>query len=485
VKVKLLNQRRPGHDIERLERLDALCEGGPDWHEKQAEWFPQRAVEPDDVYIERLALLTYQPHAGSVVSLLSALLFSEAPQVEGLDGDYYAALLNDCDGAGTPWRRWWRDALTDAQVGRVAYAWVNLPARSPDLAIASRGEEERAGLLDAYLVPIEACHVLDWEEDSRGNLRWMLWRDTVSERPSPDSPRQVTWRWTAVDATSIRRWTWTATEQKIVPVDEDEATEQPAIAHGIGRIPVVRLQLPEDLWTMSFLEDAAIAATRARNEHSWALHQSASELLVLKSKWEDTKPVLGHAHYLQIGRDKDGEDSAQYIGPSGVALQFLENDVKATREELFRLVRQMALAADSDATASRLSGASKSKDWMALEIILSSYQDLALQAMTETLRLIASIRNDDPADVHVAGLDAWQTEDLDVALNNATLAQGLGIQSPTLQRSLHKRLALRLVPDATEDEKAAIAGELDDADYDAPVYQPPPPPFTGDKPPAA
>ena len=47
------------------------------------------------------------------------------------------------------------------------------------------------------------------------------------------------------------------------------------------------------------------------------------------------------------------------------------------------------------------------------------------------------------------------------------------------------RLALRLVPDATEDEKAAIAGELDDGDYDAPVYQPPPPPFTGDKPPAA
>ena len=103
MKVRLLNQRRPGR--ERTPLLRALFEGGPLWHDLRSTWFRRRPAEPEDVYLERLSLLTYTNHVGGVLGTLVALLFSEAPVVEGLGagdgaGDFYSRLLEDVDGAG-------------------------------------------------------------------------------------------------------------------------------------------------------------------------------------------------------------------------------------------------------------------------------------------------------------------------------------------------------------------------------------------------
>src|SRR5690606_18351094 len=173
--------------------------------------------------------------------------------------------------------------------------------------------------------------------------------------------------------TVIRRWRWQQTEDHDEPrADEDIPEYGEPIVHNIGRIPVVERCLPAGLHTMGRLEDAAVAAMRARNEHSWALHQAANELLTITAKWADetTKPVLGHGYALRLNRDSDGEDRAAYVGPSGVAFTHLEKDVEATREDLFRVVQQMAMAADSDASRIRSSGESKAQDWKALDVML-------------------------------------------------------------------------------------------------------------------
>src|SRR5690606_25162353 len=85
VLVKTLQQTHPSYDGASLRRLRALYEGGPTWRAIAAEeWFPQRFAEPVDVYEERKKLLTYVNHAGSLVEMVGALLFAEAPQLEGV-----------------------------------------------------------------------------------------------------------------------------------------------------------------------------------------------------------------------------------------------------------------------------------------------------------------------------------------------------------------------------------------------------------------
>jgi len=475
VKIALLNTTHPEQGGARLERLRALYEGGDTWRALLDTWLPQRAVEPPDIYAERRALATYANHAGSIVSVLSAALFAEAPQLSGVDGDYWAALLEDCDGRGSGWARYWRERLNDAQVGRTAYIWANLPARSGGEVAASLADEQRAGLLDAYLVALRPEQVLDWWADDRGRMTALMVRDVLTRRTGPESGRATVWRWTYIDATVIRRWEWVAKKDQPAPRPEDEATELPPVAHGLGALPVVSMELPHGLWTMGKLEDPAVAALRARNEHSWALHQAANELLTIRSKWGDERIELGHGHYLRLTRDADGADEAAYVGPSGVAFAYLEKDVQATREEVYRAVQQMALSADSDASASRLSGESKAEDWRALDIVLAAYRDVVLGAMLSVARLIARVRREDPTAIAVSGLDGWQNESLSAFLQAAALAIDAREASPTFRRLVARREAQRLLQDETTPEQLQdVLDEIDSWEPAVGLYTPPP-----------
>lgn len=477
MKVRTLNTTHPDYDGKRLGRLRALYEGGNAWHELLDCWLPKRAVEPEDVYIERRSLAGYNNHAGPLCSILSAALFAEAPQVDGVKGEHWTALWGDCDGQGTPWRRFWRDRLDDAQVGRRAWAWVNLPARADGLQVGSRADEERAGLLDAYLVGLAPEQVLDWWEDDRGRLTGILVRDVLDRRVGPEAGRTRTWRWTFIDATVIRRWEWKATERQPSPRDDDEATELPQVLHGIGALPVVRLELPPGLWTMGKLEDPVVAATRARNEHTWALHQAANELLAITSRWGDEKVALGHGHFLRLNRDDKGDDKATYVGPSGVAFQYLEADVRNAREEVFRAVQQMALSADGSDAKARLSGESKAEDWRALDLVLAAFRDLCLGAMCEAVVLCAKARREDAGQVSVSGLDGWQSEGLTVFLESAALAVDAHQISPTFRKLLAKRQAQRLLQDeVSAEELQAVLDEIDAAEDDPAPYRQPVPP---------
>ena len=474
MQVKLLNAKHPEHRAYRLRQLRALAEGGPAWHELRAQWFPQRSMEPGDVYQERLSLALYQNHAGSEIGLIAAMLFSETPTWDGLVGDYWDSLADDADRAGTPWRRWWRELFTSAQIGRRAYVWVNLPARDAALEVGSRADEERLGLLDAYLVPFTADQVIDWEVDERGGLQWLIAHDVVQLRSGPGAPRGRVHRWRAFDAQHITVWEWTGTEGKLDPGPDDEATEVAKIAHGLGQLPVVALELPKELWTMSKLEDAAVAATRARNEHSWALHQAANELLTITSTWGDEEPHLGHGHYLKLTRDATGgADSAEYVAPTGVAFRYLAQDVKDTRDELYRVVQSMALAVGTDDKGGPESGDAKAMDWKALEVVLAAYQDLVVGAMRKVLRLIAKARGEDARELAVKGLAGWASEDLGTFLEAASMATDARQMSSTFRKVIARRQAERLLQDeVSAAELEAIRKEIDEAPDEDPLFGP-------------
>lgn len=485
MKAKTLLQTHPSYDGVRLQRLRALVEGGPDWHKLVEHWLPKRAVEPPDIYAERKAMARYVNHAGNVVGTLSALLFSQPPAVSGLEGEYYARLWASCDGKRSSWRSFWRQRLTDAQVGQHAWIQVNLPARAEAPLPDNRRDEERQGLLDAYLVGWKPEQVLDWGEDAQGNLTWVMTLAVTSERAGPTAPRVTTWRWTAITADTLQTWTWTppaepsgkavqSGEAARSPRPEDEVEEHPPIDHRMGRLPVVRLSLPRELWTMHQMEDPAVGALRARNEHTWALHQAANELLVILSVWQDEKINLGHGHFLKLSRDANGQDEARFVGPSGVAFEYLQQDVRDTREEVYRVARQMALAADSDATRARLSGESKKQDWNALEIVLEAYQELALDAMTATLELIAEVRGDDTAELSVSGLEGWRSEDLLAFLEAAALATDARLLSPSFRKAVALRQVERLLGDEVGEERLqTIRQEIEAAEVNPDLYQPP------------
>ncbi|MEL6346890.1 MAG: hypothetical protein AAFV53_27505, partial [Myxococcota bacterium] len=476
----------PTHNGGRISLLRALLDGGDRFRAFRRTLFAKNAMEDTSLYEERIRLVQYTNHAGAIISVLGALLFAEAPALSGLEGRYWEALWMDCDGKGTSWKQFWRERFRDAQAGQHAWVWINLPARNAEApAPTNRAEEEQAGYLDGYLVGLTPEQVIDWETDAQGALQWVLFRSIEQKRAGPAEPRKTVWKWTYIDAAVIRRWQWTPKPEQAEPTEEDTAQELEPIEHKLGQLPVVRMTMPADLWAMGKLEDPAIAACRARNELSWALHRAANELLVITSKWDEGHVVLGHGAYLKLRRDEKGSDSAQYVAPSGVAFSHLQTDVASTRDEVYRVVQQMALSADADAARQRLSGESKSQDWKATEIVLGSYADLVRQAMRNTVRFIAkNIRGEQVETVSISGLDGWSEEDLLTFLDAAALAVDARSFSPTFRKVVAKRQARRLLQDEVDEGTLReIETEIDEADVEAldplggfraPAGEPPP-----------
>lgn len=478
MKVKNLQATHPDYDGDRLRRLRALKSGGPAWHRLKKHWFPRRPVEPADLYEERLKLLRYDNHVGTIVAMLAAMLFAEAPQTDGLVGGWWEDRLDDVDRRGTAWASWWEDRLVDALVGRYGWAWINLPARDPEApAPANRADEEAAGHLDAYLVPILPEQVINWAEDETGRVTAVMVRGQLTRWRGPEQGTTTIWRWRYIDAKEIRTWEWKATPDKPEPTDDDDAEELELVQHQVGRLPVVRLELSDDLWAMHRLEDSAVAAMRARNEHSWALHQAANELLTITSKWGDEEPDLGHGHYMKLARDGDGADAAGYVAPSGIAFEYLAQDVQETRDQVFRTLQQMALAVDAEGAKKAESAAAKHADWRAAEVLLTALRRQVLDSMAEALAVLAQARGDQQSQPQVSGLDGWQSEDIETFLTAAAMAIDAREMSPTFRRAVAKREAERILADEVSPETLeTIRREIDGADADLRV---PPPPRRG------
>lgn len=466
--ITTLQQKHPDYDAETLQAHRELYEGGKTFRASIEKWLPQNHAEMNDVWEDRKKRGFYINHVGEMLDMLGSFLFSEAVQVEGLDA--YPGFLDDCDGAGSTWSEWWKALLLDAFQGKRAYAWVNLPSRPADLEVPNRFEEEKAGLLNAYLVGLSAEQVIDWETDERGQLQWVMVHGVKSRRASIDGPRKSVHVWTYIDAEVIRRWEWEPTKEKPAPGDKDEANELPIVKHGVGRLPVVRLELPHGLWALNKLHDPAVALMRRQNDLDWSLHRAAHALLAIYSKWADGTPTLGAGYYIRLGEN----DKAEYLEPSGMSFDAQSAQAEDLRQELYRVLHQMAASVSPEGAQAVASGASKALDWQALEIVLLAYGELVLKAMRSTLAIIAKVRGVDAESIKVKGLQSWKLEDLKSFLEAALAGDGL-VKSETYKREVGKRAASRLLQDEVPPEvMEKIHAEIDAAEYEQPAYPPPP-----------
>jgi hypothetical protein len=92
--------------------------------------------------------------------------------------------------------------------------------------------------------------------------------------------------------------------------------------------------------------------------------------------------------------------------------------------------------------------------------VLRSYGDTVKDAVKRTLRWISEAR-EDAVRIDVSGLDEFDIGDFASELSDAERLLGLGIKSPTLQKQVYKKLALKYLCDVRQDIKDQIIREID------------------------
>lgn len=474
IRVDALDQRHPDYDADGLKRRRALYEGGRAWRASIDAWLPQHEMEPDVAWKARKAQATYENHFGPALDLLSGHLFTDPPQLEGAEGDYWRTLMDGRTPA-TGWARWWRSRMTEALWAGRSWVWLDVPATEE--SAGSLGDQTASGALDAFLRSFEPEAVVDWATDDHG-VAWLRARQVVQRADTPTSPRTAVHRWTCIDREEIAEYEWTPAEGEKEPGPGAVAYLRQGypVRHGWtdpatsrASCPVYELALGGALAAGERMEDPAISHLRGRNEQQHALFRAAVVIMTITAKWgaSAAPPTLGQGAYLRLTRDQDGEDTAAFLEPPGGVFEHLGTDCERREKALYRVVGQMAVAIDPSAAAS---GDSKRQDWRAMEVVLSALAGIALDAMRWTVQMIAALRREDPPTV--AGLDGWHREETADWLTGAAMAPELKA-SPTARRLLAVEQARRLLPDASPEDLQQIEQELEDAaEADAGMMRP-------------
>lgn len=466
-----LNQRHPSCDTDRMADLEALYRGDALFEKRLTRFLPQWEREPQDRYDLRRKLAHYRNYLGAVIDYFSALLFAGKPTAVArntvtekpvTDPDpYYAAFREDCDGNGKDFELFFKERLTEAMVQRCS--WFVIDHESDENSPpenAKEFEERRLGNCEVSAIPCDS--VYDWECDEDGRLEWVLVHSIEAKRTSLSGGRnQVVERWTHYlpDRVDVYRVAYDARKP---PPSETALVADPveSYSHRFGVVPVICLEVPVGLWAANRLKTPQLAHFRASNAQTWSLTSSCYAMMLYNVEFPDDfgKTMTGAAKGIVMGL----EEKAGWIAPPTAHFSAMDEEIKAQKDEIFRLAHQMALGVENNAAAIGRSAESKASDSEATRVILEAYGEIVVEAMERVYDLVSAVRGD-AFEWGIDGLGDFASADIGGLMNTLESVDKVGgIPSKTFNVEVKSKIAEAVLPDIDEAKKVQIRKEIEE-----------------------
>jgi hypothetical protein len=489
LKYSTLTQTHPDYDGRLWERLRQLYVGGYEILQNAGAYIPRSVNEPEPRYQERLRNSSYVSHLGQIVDFLTSALHTQPVRVapESIDGvigvspdsRFYDEFARDADLQGTPFAAAMRDATADALVYGRALVALDFPRVS--VQPETRAEEEAIGAARAYAYRLPVSALLDWERDDYGSFTWAIVRRVVSRRESPNDARGLRreeftiWERTPEDGVK-----WSVYSTKLFPVDRKiEASAEVAFTDSgvssFAEIPIVEMRLPPGLRAGNKIGPLAEEHFRRRSMLHGSMSRNLVEIPYIKLGSE--LPGAHEAPPSEVQQDPNraqdpieqfikrgfvplgADDDIGYVGPSGTAYELTDRQLHETREEMYRSVHAMALSIANTGASLRRSGESKREDRRSLSVVLGAL-GVHIRHFSERIYTQISVARNERAVWTGHGLDHYDLDDTDQLLDDAKAARIMRIPSPTFERVFMTRVAQRLVPTASPEEKRRIQQEI-------------------------
>lgn len=462
--IKRLQATAPDHKGELWKDYEALYKGGHEFRERIESFLPARSHEARGHYDKRKATAVYRSYIGTVVDYFAALLFAHELTTTPTRGDggeeaeapeWAADFEPDCDGSGANLLDFIRDAFVDALIKRTGLWRLDFPdsyGSSPDRATADRN-----GATDVRLARVKREQLLDCERDERGRLLWAVVHKGDRPRATPDDERNTTrhrW-WVLTRKTAARYEAFVKDGEQLSP--ESDIRPVAEVTHNLGEVPLISLDVGDGLWVANRLESAQLEHFRLSSANGWSMRQTCYAMPLYKvedpQSWRP--PKHGAGFYLALGKDEDGG----WMAPPTAHIEAVQAEVKAQKDEVFRLVSQMSLGVDNNAAAVGRSAESKAADAEAIQVVLRAYGSKVRDALKLTLELLSKARGDDLSWV-VEGLDRFETLDPDVLIELLETALAIDIPSNAFKVEAKVRAALALLPGLDKATRDQIREEI-------------------------
>lgn len=467
-----------------LEEIDLLTSGGYRLKNRLHDFIPQRPGEDPALYQARLQKYTYQNILASAINSQCSKLSNGAINVTGLDSnpDFWTKWREGTDLAG---RRTEFFLIADIFREVLKFKKVYLHIDKPPAPVQVRNKaQERLLNLRPYVTLYSASQVTNWSEDAAGKPQWIKVRQMTQDSSNPFAPPLTRCTWTFIDSNAIARYSSyvklnqanqiTAllnSQGEEIPIDEKTQIPltSPPIQHNLGQIPIIKVELPSDLWVCDQAVSKALQHLRV-DCHKYDLET----FLYVQRQWkptlkpddlhnsyvdsEDTPPPTGLQYVLQDGDFEWKEAEGKILPQLAASLEQIENQVRS-------LISQGGRSGHSRAALEQ-SGLSKAFDFQEQNEILKSYGVILTQAYQQVLQLVAQSQGLPYDSISVTGLDSFELDNLDSVLAQVSQLSTLNLSSlkenlpPTLFSLTYQKLCSLLVGNLSATQKQGIEQEI-------------------------
>lgn len=440
--------------------------------------------EPDPSYYQLWNRTYYVNYYSAILDFHRHWLFSEDPIIRPREvddvPDWWNAFYDNANGSGKGFCDFVRDVFLDVLVCRRG-GWL----LGRNIAIAEQDDDDAV-----ILTPYPAEQIYDWERDSAGELLWVVLGTREMYREFPGERMMVS-TYTYVDRQQWKTWQVqrgdqyrNAGNQPNQKKDAASGNSEPVNdgyyeddtlkvigegVHELGKVPFVMLEVPEGLWIGDKLAAPCVDIFNKQNRLTNAqLYGCIVQAYLKTADATKSSVTFGETQLVKLkpadmagGAEEDFGWKSPDVGP----LEFISKLIAEQRDEIYRIVHQMALAVDSKAIgAIARSGASKIEDRKASEIILAAFGGYVSEAMLRTVNLLGEIYGDD-TEFTLDGYEDFNVSSLDEEIQVAALALSLGLKSKTAKQEIELRAVGRILDYVDEKTKETIEQETRDA-YD-------------------
>lgn len=452
------------HDRELIADYQALYKGGKAFRARIKNFLLPNEREPLSTYDLRCREAAYRGYSGPIVDYFAAFLMASGftPRAKDKAGEtvepdsFYADFNANADGNGADLDAFMRDRAADALTARCAWWVVELPPNGGNVP-ADRAEYDARGLGRATVRSIDPVDVLDWECDDSGELEWVTTYTCSRAARDPHAPQPKTrHEWRIYDRENIEVY---AAE---ISAGENLPTEIPLISstpHRFPRVPVIRFDVGDAFWVLNRIASAQLEHFRLSAGLGWSIRRTCYATPVFNveadEKGEFRIPTMGAGYGIIMGAN----EKMGWAAPPTSHFEVLREEIKAQKDEIYRMIHQMAVGVENNAASVGRSGESKLADAEAIKVILTSLGALARCVIEKTFQLISDARKD-PHTWAVEGLDVYDDIDAAPLAEAVAMAMPLDIPSPTFEREVKTRVALALVAGAEQATKDKIREEI-------------------------
>jgi hypothetical protein len=487
-----LSQRSPEYDEETWLTLDDFYKGGFALAKNARRYLTKLDSESAVRFDERTRAAGYINHLAHVIDKFAAAVFQgEFSVTEAADSDnpgtkgskappVYADFYPNADGRRTALRTIAKCLLTTAlRKGRALLA-LDLTDAPADLANLAQEEDVGANAPRCWEIPLE--QLIDWKRDDKGGFEWAILNRTIRERESPAKSRALVTEefkvWT-LDESGKAAWTLYSVkyDPKEPPKPEDPIQVTDSGVTTFGRIPVLELRIAPGLWVGNKI--GTLVKEHWQRRTTLVNSENKNLVVVPVVKLGPEMSAIGEAlpsdaqqdpgrgnmagqlarrGYMVLGKD----DDLAFPAPDGACYEVVDQQLQGLKDDIYRIVDQMAESADNKASSMRRSGESKARDREAFEIVCAEYGETVRELVALAMDQFAKARGDDVV-WQVNGLDDFSSEDREKVINEGLALDALPIPSETFKRIHKTDVALRLMSGADPSTKDQVRKEIAEA----------------------